>query len=141
ALQRCQAVLLVVDEDRASIKRSIDTLRRMKKESDDPEEFDLSRWTVVVNGYTGDRVPIKEIAALFEAGEILGASLKLVAIPYSQSGCCWAETDLSLYDLAEPPSQAAVERLSHGLLSFRSAPPEPTPEGLWHRILTRVRLR
>jgi cellulose biosynthesis protein BcsQ len=119
SLQRCERVILVVDEDKQSMLRSIDSLRRMKKESDDPEEFDLSRWTVLVNAYTGDRVPLQEARALFEESEIFGASPPLVAVPYSSAGPTWAESDRTLFDLAEPVYQEAIKQIAYNLLPFR----------------------
>lgn len=136
SLQRCERILLVVDEDHNSIHRTIESLRRMKKESDDLEEFDLSRWIVVINAYTGERLPTKKIAELFEESEIFGASPSLVTIPYSHTGAGWGGTDRTLYELAEPAAQGALGQLAYDLLPFRitTAEQEGRPQGLWPKL-------
>lgn len=144
-LPRCERVLLVTDEDRQSIKRSLDILRRLRKESDDPDEFDLSRWILVINGYSGDRIKLEEVRTLIEESDLTGAKVPLVTIPYSFSGGGWAgEHGTTFIDIADPGTREAIAQLAYSLIPYQS---ETTPEsqggraGFFSTLISQLRGR
>ena len=119
ALPRCQRVLLVVDEDKHSIRRSLDCLLRFKKESDDPDEFDFSRWSIVVNGYTGTVLPEKSVRALIQESDLFNTTVPMHFVPYTLHGREWGEPGVTLYDRADRDAKRAFDKIAYELVPFR----------------------
>jgi len=145
-LPRCERVLLVTDEDRQSIKRSLDILRRLRKESDDPDEFDLSRWMLVINGYSGDRIKLEEVRALIEESDLTGTKVPLATIPYSFSGGGWAgEQGKTFLDVADPATRIAITQLAYSLIPYQSDAAATGPKegraGFFSTLISQLRGR
>ncbi|MFM1847168.1 MAG: hypothetical protein RL417_642, partial [Pseudomonadota bacterium] len=60
ALRRCSHVVLVIDDDFVSLERSLANLSRLRQESGDQREFDMQRWSVILNGNTGRNLTATE---------------------------------------------------------------------------------
>lgn len=117
ALPRCRSVLLVTGDGSDCVERSVANLSRLHRESDDPEEFDLARWRLVVNGYGGDRLLAEEVFAKFEAADLLlGADLAVIS--HATRGVDWATTDKSFYDLTDAATGQLYSELAFSLVPF-----------------------
>lgn len=114
-------VLCVVDEDESSVERTLLGLQRFFRESDDPKEFDFSRWMLVVNRYVGDRVSLDRIGARVEQIGCFPDSMPIVGIPYSFEGRAWSLGPRTLYEEAEDSTRRAFSELAFNLAPFRQA--------------------
>jgi len=122
ALPLCQQVILVTDDDGMSVRRTLDCFARLRKESDDPEEFDLSRWSLILNGYTGQLISPKEIALEIQEMDLFSAQSSLYTVPFSEKGRQWGAPGQSFYDAAEPKTQHIIRRIACNLVPFRYEP-------------------
>lgn len=121
-LPLCQAILLVTDDDGMSVRRTLDTLQRLKKESDDSDEFDFSRWSLVLNGYTGQLISPKEIAAEIQEMELFPAESNLYTVPFSESGRQWGAPGQTFFDTAEAESRKVIRNIASAIIPFRYEP-------------------
>lgn len=112
-------VLVVVDDDGMSVCRTLDNLLRIYQESDDTNEFDLSRWSVVLNAYTGRLLSPADISHELEELDIFPADTTLYTIPFSERGRQWGAPGQTLYDLAEEPIKEIITELAFRLIPFR----------------------
>ncbi len=138
SLPRCQRVLLVTDEDRLSIKRTLDCLKRLKRESDDSDEFDLSKWSVVCNAHTGALTTEEDLKKLLLESDLFSTQLKVSTIPYSPKGRAWGEPGQSFYDLAENSTQEKIKALAYDLIPFRTKGRERRKSEALTGIISRV---
>ncbi|MBL7662684.1 AAA family ATPase [bacterium] len=114
-----QHILLVMDDDGMSVRRSIDNLQRLVKESDDAEEFDLSRWSVVLNAVTGKLLTAKDVATELQELELFPETSNLYTMPFSETGRQWGAPGQSYFDLAEPQGRQAVQHIAFSIIPFR----------------------
>lgn len=121
-LPLCQHVLLVTDDDGMSVRRTLDGLQRLKKESDDGSEFDLARWSIVLNGFTGRLISPKEIALEIQEMELFPSDANLFAIPFSESGRQWGGPGQTFYDLADQNARQVVRKVASSLIPIRAEP-------------------
>ncbi|MCB0309733.1 MAG: ParA family protein [Bdellovibrionales bacterium] len=128
ALPYCEEILLITDDDGMSVRRTLDAFERLKKESDDPEEFDLSKWSLILNGYTGKLISPKEIAVEIQEMELFSAQSSLYTIPFSDTGRQWGAPGQTFYDTADPKTQQIIRRIACNLIPFRYDP-EPSLAG------------
>ncbi|MCB0360464.1 MAG: AAA family ATPase [Bdellovibrionales bacterium] len=143
-LPMSQHVLLVSDDDGMSVRRTLDNLHRLARESDDEEEFDLSRWSVVLNAYTGKLLSPKDLSVEIQELDLFPESAVLYTVPFSERGRQWGGPGKSFYDMAEPAVRAGIEKMAFNLVPFRQDTDEaisgkfrrrlqklvnPTPEG------------
>jgi cellulose biosynthesis protein BcsQ len=116
ALPWCERVLFVVDDDGLSVRRSLDALARLKRESGDPEEFNLNRWVVALNKVTGRRLSVSDLSGAVDELEIFPRQAPLFSIPYSEAGRTWGGKLDTLYDRGSSGVRSAVERLANFLV-------------------------
>lgn len=118
ALPLCKTVLMVVDDDPKSFKRSLEVLRRIRSESDDPEEFDFSKWSLVLNAVTGYMVTPKMCKAEMKEVDLFSLNMDLHAIPYSAKGRSWGAPGQTLFELGESSVKTAIQTLSKSVIPF-----------------------
>jgi cellulose biosynthesis protein BcsQ len=116
SLPWCQRVVFVLDDDGLSVRRSLDTLCRLKTESGDAEEFNLSRWTTVLNRMSGERLSSRDVVEALDSIELFPKNPLVLPIGLSKRGRMWGEPGVSLYDLAEPVVRRQVEALASALI-------------------------
>jgi len=119
SLPFCQSVLLVTDDDGMSVRRTLDGLERLKNESEDPEEFDLTRWSLVLNGFTGRLISPKEIAAEIQEMELFSAESNLWTVPFSESGRQWGAPGQTFFETADERARMEVRKIAHSLIPFK----------------------
>ena len=119
-LPRCEHVLLVTDQDPTSVRRTLECLRRLKRESDDGEEFDLSRWRLVLNASTGQGVTEGQLREQMQEMDIFPGQQNIITIPYSAKGHNWGEPGVTLYDIAESKTRSIIESAAYELIAFRT---------------------
>ena len=119
ALPLCQQVLLVTDDDGMSVRRTLDGLQRLKRETDDPDELDLSRWSLALNAYTGRLLSPRDLASEIKEMDLFPAESTLFTVPFSETGRQWGGPGQSFYDLAEQSAKDALRRVAYSLVPFR----------------------
>ncbi len=118
----CRHVLLVGNNDRTTLFHSFENLSRLYRESDDPEEFDLNRWQVIMNtNVIGEELAVEEIREQIEALELFPKSTRITTLAHSRQGSEWSLTEGTLYDLAEESVRGEIEELAFRLVPFRRA--------------------
>ncbi len=123
-LPYCERVLLVTDEDSNSVQRSLDVLLRLYAESDDPAEFDLGKWSLVLNSFTAQNLSLEDAAMLIAEKELFPDSLSLYTVPPSPQGSAWVYSKESFFELSEAEVQESVRELAFSLIPFRYQPAE-----------------
>lgn len=118
-LPLCQHVLLVCDDDPVTVERSLECLQRLKKESEDPGEFDFSRWSLLLNGYTGRLISPQELDKEIKNAGFLPNDAHLYVIPFSERGRRWGPAGRTFYDCAEPAVQERLREITSALIHFR----------------------
>ena len=119
ALQLCQSLVMVSDDDGMSVRRTIDAFQRLRQESDDPNEFDLAKWRFLLNRYSGELVGTKEVAhELSQIGFPFSKDLVSV-VPYSETGRQWGAPGQSFYELAESEIREDFTALAASFVPFR----------------------
>jgi cellulose biosynthesis protein BcsQ len=116
ALPWCEHVVFVVDDDGLSVRRSLDALARLKQESGDPEEFNMSRWVVALNKVTGGRLSNTDLSQAIANLELFPRQSSLFQIPYTDRGRLWGVDGDTLYDRSEQGVRRAIEALAHHLV-------------------------
>lgn len=140
ALPLCQHVVLVTDDDGMSVRRTLDCFARLKKESDDADEFNLDRWSLILNAYTGKLISPKEIAAEIQDMELLSAQSSLFTIPFSESGRQWGAPGQSMYEAADDKTKQVIRRVACNLFPFRFEPDQGIGSKImrkWSALVTR----
>ena len=119
ALPHCLRVMLVTDDDGMSVRRTLDAVQRMTRESDDPDEFDLARWSLVLNAYTGRLVAPRDIASEIREMDLFPEESTLYTVPFSESGRQWGAPGQTLYDLGEDKLKYSIRKIAYSLVPFR----------------------
>ncbi len=119
ALTASQRVLTVIDDDAASLRRTFDNFGRIHRESDDPSEFDLGKWSFVLNAHTGRVLTVEEVTEEIGDADVFPGKPELMTIPFSDKGREWSLTSQSFYDLAEPYVKAALAEQAFRLFPFQ----------------------
>jgi cellulose biosynthesis protein BcsQ len=114
----CQHILLVTDDDGMSVRRTLDGLHRMRKESDDSDEFDMSKWSLALNAYTGKLISPKDIAMEIQEMELFPSNANLFAVPFSETGRQWGAPGKSFYDLADPKTREVIRKIAGTFVPF-----------------------
>jgi len=122
ALPLCKHVVLVTDDDGMSVSRSLDSLDRLRKESDDPQEFNLDRWSLVLNAFTGKLTTPTDIASEIREMDLFPAHASLFTIPFSEMGRQWGAPGQSLYESADDATRLAIRRMACNLVPFSFEP-------------------
>lgn len=134
ALPLCDQVILVTDDDGMSVRRSLDAFARLRHESDDPEEFNLSRWSLILNGYTGRLISPKEIANEIQEMGLFSAEASLYTVPFSDTGRQWGAPGQSLYETADTRTRQIIRRIACNLVPFRYEPEQTFSSKLLKRF-------
>ncbi|MBX7143554.1 MAG: AAA family ATPase [Oligoflexia bacterium] len=137
-LPLCQNLLLVTDDDGMSVRRTLDCLQRLRKESDDPDEFDFSRWSLVLNGYTGRLISPKEIALEIQEMELFPSDASLFTVPFSDSGRQWGAPGQSFYDTADPKTREVVRKMAATIVPFRYEPEQTGASKILRKVQSLV---
>ena len=124
SLPLCEHLLLITDDDGMSVRRTLDAFARLRSESDDPDEFNLSKWSLILNGYTGQLITPKEIAQEIQNMELFSPDSNLYTIPFSETGRQWGAPGQSFYDTADAATRKVVRKVAYGLIPFRYDPEE-----------------
>lgn len=119
ALPLCQQILLVSDDDGMSVRCTLDNLQRLKRESEDPDEFDLSRWSIVLNAYTGQLINPKDLAREIREMELLPEDCSLYTVPFSEQGRQWGAPGQTFYELAEEEVKEVIRKYAFNLVPFK----------------------
>jgi cellulose biosynthesis protein BcsQ len=123
ALPLSQRVLAVVDDDRSSLRRTIDNFSRIYRESDDPSEFDLNKWNFLLNAFTDRVLHSEEVMQEIEALDLFPERVELFTLPYSEKAREWSLSPVSFYDLAEPQIRSTLAEIAFGLVPFQIVTP------------------
>jgi cellulose biosynthesis protein BcsQ len=141
ALPLCKTVLFVFDEDKTSLKRSMETLRRFYRESDDPQEFDFNRWRFILNGATNSIIKTEQAEEFISRAELRPESFPVTEIKFSITGRDWylsseGEHPHTLFEFAEPKIQNQLLNLAHSIFPFphRTVAEQPTKGGLREKL-------
>jgi len=134
-LPLCQYVLLVTDDDGMSVRRTLDGLQRLRRESDDPNEFDLQRWSLLLNGYTGALISPKELAKEVSDMELLPPESNLYTIPFSEKGRQWGAPGQTMYEVADERTLSVIRKVAYSLIPFRAEGEEKGLVQKWKNML------
>jgi len=110
ALAVCTHVFFVVDEAPWSFARSVQALRRISAESEDPSEFDYRKWSILVNGCSHDSEAAKLLASA-QMDDFFISKVNSFGVPLSKRGADWLEGNRTLYDNADKPFQIALDEV------------------------------
>lgn len=136
ALPLCNSILFVFDEDKTSMKRSFETLRRFYRESDDPAEFDFSKWRFIKNGSTNTIVSMEQAAEFLARSELRQETFPMTEISFSLSGRDWYLTSESgephtMYSCAEDKIRSEIRSLAHSIFPLQAEESVPkAPVGM-----------
>jgi len=119
SLPLSQHVVLVTDDDGLSLRRTLDNLRRIYRDSDDAAEFDFRKWSVVLNAYTGRLLSPGDVNDEIEQMELFPESTDLFAVPFSNEGRLWGAPGETFYDLADAGTRKVLTDLAFALIPFR----------------------
>jgi hypothetical protein len=115
----CEKVALVIDDDGLSVRRSIDTLSRFKQESGDPEEFNLAKWSVVLNRWSGKRLTVPDVEDALNAAEIFPRRPRVFTVNFTEFGRQWGAPGQSLYEGSPAQVRQQIETLCEALIPSR----------------------
>lgn len=118
ALRRCTHVALVVDDDHVSLDRTLANLIRLRTHSDDPDEFNFERWSIILNGYTGRNISADEVATLVTRTGLFPTDANLYTVPYAKSAERWSGGRSSLYELCDQRTREVVRRIACNIVTF-----------------------
>jgi len=118
-LPKSQHLMLVTDDDGMSVRRTLDNLSRMVAESDDPQEFDFSRWSILLNGYTSKLISRKDLSDEIKDLNLFAESSVLYTVPFSERGRQWGAPGESFYDLAEESVRDGIQQIAFNLIPFK----------------------
>ncbi len=118
-LPLCQSLMLITDDDGMSVRRTLDSFQRLRKESDDQEEFNLDRWSLVLNGFTGKLISPKEIAQEIQEMDLFSAQSNLFTVPFSDAGRQWGAPGQSFFDAADDHTKHVIKKIACNLVPFR----------------------
>ena len=138
ALPWCERVMLMIDDDGMSVRRTIDTLVRFKQESGDPEEFNLVKWGVVVNRWSGKRLALRDVEDALNGAEIFPRKPLVFTVADSDIARQWGAPGESLYDVAPKHIVRQIDTLASALLPMKEEGTKVRPKeaGLLRRIFS-----
>ena len=113
----------MIDDDGLSVRRSVDTLVRLKQESGDPDEFNLAKWTVVFNKVTGNRLAVRDLANVIDQAEIFPKQPNIYPVNFSEKGRQWGGVGETMYDLANESVRKQILTLADGIAPARNGAP------------------
>jgi cellulose biosynthesis protein BcsQ len=119
ALPWCERVVLVMDDDGLAVRRSLDGLVRLKQESGDPDEFALTKWSIVLNKWSGKRLSEGDIRAAVASTEVFPEAAPVFMVGFSERGRQWGAPSESIYDLASVAVKRQIEALAKALVPSR----------------------
>ncbi len=135
ALPLCQHVLCVTDDDGMSVRRTLDGLLRLKREANDSEEFDMSRWSLLLNAYTGRLISPRDVASEIRDMDLFPPESNLYTVPFSERGRQWGAPGQTLYEMADEKTRFVVRKIAYSLIPFRF---EQTENALVAKIIKKL---
>lgn len=118
ALPYCQVVLLVTDDDGMSVHQTLNNLQRLKSESGGSNEFDFTRWNILLNAYTGRLISPEVLAHEISQMNLMPPEANLYTIPFTEKGRQWGAPGQSLFDLAEDSCRQSIVKIASNLCPF-----------------------
>ncbi len=140
-LPLCQQVVLVVDDDALTLKRSIDSLRRLTRESDDANEFDFSKWRMVMNGYSSRLLEPSDVSDECDDSGLFPESMSLHTIQFSEKGRKWGAPGKTFYDLAEEHIRSGIKDLCQEIIPFKRGERKRASRGFFGKLKQAVGFR
>ena len=119
SLPFCQKVLMVTDDDALSVRRSMENFGRIHRESDDPAELDVSKWSFVLNAFTARLLSEPDVRQEIKDADLFPDKFDLFVVPYSARGRDWCLTSMSFFDQAEQGIQSALCEMAFALVPFQ----------------------
>ncbi len=119
ALPHCQKILMVTDDDALSVRRSMENFGRIHRESDDPAELDVSKWSFVLNAFTARLTTEADVRQEIAEADLFPDKFDLFVVPYSARGRDWCLTSGSFFDHAEQGVQSALCEMAFALVPFQ----------------------
>lgn len=113
-----QHVLLVIDQKELSLTRTLENMKRLYRESDDPEEFDLSRWKVLINRSTMDAWSNEKVRAQIAEIELFPDAIPLFRLSTSTRPALWDRPGATLFTEGEDRITSALSSLAFSLVPF-----------------------
>jgi MinD-like ATPase involved in chromosome partitioning or flagellar assembly len=137
-------IVCVIDDDSTSFNRTFSNIQRFYRESDDPAEFDFSRWSIVLNGYTGHITDPPEMKDEIARLDLLPDNFPFYVLPFSSSGRDWCSAQSNgehktFYDLADKSVRTTIEQLAYELAPFRrNAPAVAEQSSIIARLISKL---
>lgn len=119
ALRRCSHVVLIIDDDFISLERSLANLTRLRQESGDLREFDLQRWSVILNGNTGRNLSATEAASIIGRAKLFPAETPLYTLPFSSTAQRWSQGSSTFYEVTDQRCRDILRKIACNLVPFR----------------------
>lgn len=135
ALQVVDRVVCVIDDDAVSLHRTLETVTRMARESDEASEFNFQKWEFVINAFTGRVLEEHDILEQLRRRELISDNGTCTKIPYADAGREWGLTASTLYELGGPDAQEALAALAYRLVPFQF---EPHETALYRRLRRKI---
>ena len=117
ALPWCSKIFLVVNDDRRAVKRSLEAVARLRDESGDADEFNMSKWALILNRFSGDAQHLKQIENLAVELDLSGLQSAIFPINISKSANLPKHGGESFFETADPKMKKQIEMLSLSLAS------------------------
>lgn len=118
-LPESERVVMIVDNDPLSLDRTLANFMRLYRESDDAAEFDLAKWSFVLNRFASTGVQLKDVVDAVENLELFPETVDLFPVPYVASAAHWSATDSTLFELADESAQGILRDLAYSLVPFQ----------------------
>lgn len=138
AFPMCQKVVLVMDDDAVSVRRSLESFARIHRETDDPSELDAKKWSFVLNAFTGKVLSEAEVQNEIRETDLFPEAAELFTLPYSAHGREWALSSQSFFDIAEPGIKASLCQIAYSFVPFQFMAPSGSLSTLLRRRLRQV---
>ena len=118
-LPESEKVVMVLDNDPLSLERTIANFMRLYRESDDAAEFDLAKWSFVLNRFAATGVQLNDVVEAVENLELFPETVDLYPVPLVPAAAGWSSTDSTLFELADESAQAIIRDLAYSLVPFQ----------------------
>jgi len=138
ALPLCQKVLLVIDDDATSVRRSLESFARIHRETEDASELDTKKWSFVLNAFTGKTLTESEVLNEIRETDLFPDAVELFTVPYSAHGRDWTLSAESFFDLVEPGIKATLCQIAYRFVPFQFMAPSGSLASLLRRRLRQV---
>lgn len=97
----CEKIVLLIDEEPLSLQSTFQSLARLRDESGDVDEFNFTKWSLVLNKFTGKKTSMKEILAWASEADLFTSDSKIFALGFSNQATKASGPGESLYERAD----------------------------------------